>query len=109
MWYHYFQKYMEVKTMKKIISISAVILITLLCLPLVLSYAQCGIGHVLGSNKEGEVINKICPVMEGGVDKDTPYKTEYNGKTIGFCCSGCVATFNANPEKYIEKLELDLE
>jgi len=88
-------------------SILAVTLITLLCLSLEFSYAQCNINHESESNKKGEVINKICPVMKGSVDKDTPYKTEYNGKTIGFCCSGCVTAFNANPEKYIEKLELD--
>lgn len=55
--------------------------------------------------QKGEVINDICPVMGGEVDKDTPYKIEYKGKTIGFCCPGCIAKFNADPEKYMQKLQ----
>lgn len=53
---------------------------------------------------EGKVINDICPVMGGRVDKDTPYKAEYKGKTIGLCCPDCVAEFNANPEKYVKNI-----
>jgi YHS domain-containing protein len=48
----------------------------------------------------GEPINDRCPVMGDKISKDTPYKMEYKGKVIGFCCSGCPATFKANPEKY---------
>jgi len=56
-------------------------------------------------HKKGEVINNTCPVMGGKVDKDTPYKAEYKGKTIGFCCAGCVEKFEADPEKYMAKLK----
>ncbi len=68
------------------------------------SSADCG-GCDVAATKEGEIINTICPVMGGEVDKDTPFKVEYQGKTIGFCCAGCVSTFNADPEKYMEKLQ----
>ena len=66
--------------------------------------ADCGMCDMKGREK-GEVINITCPVMGGAVDKDAPYKTEYKGKTIGFCCPGCVEEFKKNPEKYMAKLE----
>ena len=53
----------------------------------------------------GEVVNSVCPVMGGKVEKDTPYKVEYKGKVIGFCCGECLEKFNADPEKYAQKLE----
>ncbi len=56
-------------------------------------------------SKELEVINSDCPVMGGAVAKDTPYSVVYNGKKIGFCCNGCVSAFNAEPEKYMAKVE----
>ena len=28
------------------------------------------------------------------------YKSEYEGTTYYFCCSGCKATFDKDPEKY---------
>ena len=58
-----------------------------------------------GCYREGEVINQICPVMGGEVDKDTPYTAEYKGKRIGFCCLACIEKFNADPEKYMTKIE----
>ena len=66
--------------------------------------ADCGMCKA-SSSRKGEIINKTCPVMGGKVDKDTTYKTEYEGKTIGFCCPGCIEKFKANPEKYMAKLE----
>ena len=54
---------------------------------------------------EAGIINDICPVMGGKVDKDTPYSVEYKGEKIGFCCAGCVDTFNADPETYLQKIE----
>ncbi len=51
---------------------------------------------------------KTCPVMGGEIDKQvyTDYTPDSGAaKRVYFCCEGCVATFNANPEKYVEKLE----
>lgn len=72
------------------------------------SYAQCSMsGGEAKTAAKGEVCNTTCPVMGGKVSKDTPYKAEYNGKTIGFCCAGCVKAFKENPEKYKDKLGLE--
>lgn len=68
------------------------------------AYARCGMCWAQPA-KEGEVVNNVCPVMGGEVSKDTPYKTEYKGKTIGFCCSGCIEKFKADPEKYMAKIQ----
>lgn len=72
-----------------------------------LAYSHCGVcGVGEKAAKTGEVINTVCPVMEGGVvSKDTKHKTVYKGKTIGFCCSGCVGEFKKDPEKYMAKIE----
>ena len=67
-------------------------------------YADCGMCGDK-SAKEGVIINDTCPVMGGKVNKDTPYKTVYKGKTIGFCCPGCIEKFKANPGKYMAKLK----
>ena len=52
---------------------------------------------------DGEVTNKVCPVLEGKVDKDTPYTAEYQGKKIGLCCAECAEKFKADPGRYMEK------
>ncbi|NQT46268.1 MAG: YHS domain-containing protein [Candidatus Omnitrophica bacterium] len=71
-----------------------------------LACSTCGCRGDKGvSVEKGEVINSTCPVMGGKVDKDTPYRTEYKGKTVGFCCPGCIATFNKDPEGYLAKIE----
>lgn len=69
------------------------------------AYSQCALSGS-GAAGKGEVCNTTCPVMKGEVAKDTPYKHEYNGKTIGFCCAGCVDKFKADPEKYVGNLGL---
>ena len=50
--------------------------------------------------------NKVCPVMGNKVDVDGP-TVEYNGKLYGFCCPGCDAKFEKNPEKYSKNLSDD--
>ena len=45
----------------------------------------------------------VCPVLGGNVDKKV--YADYQGKRIYFCCTGCDAEFNKNPEKYMKKLE----
>lgn len=34
-----------------------------------------------------------------------PVKYDYKGRTIEFCCSNCVSKFEADPDKYVEKLD----
>ena len=50
--------------------------------------------------------NKVCPVMGNKVDPDGP-TVEYNGKLYAFCCPGCDAKFEKNPEKYSKNLSDD--
>ena len=45
---------------------------------------------------------KTCPVMSGAINKEL--YTEYKGKKVYFCCPGCKGQFEADPEKYLEKL-----
>jgi hypothetical protein len=43
--------------------------------------------------KVGTPINTICPI--GGHGADTMIPVAYKGKTIGFCCGGCVEEFES--------------
>ena len=49
-----------------------------------------------------EIEQKICPVMEGPVNKEL--YTTHKGKKVYFCCAGCKEEFEKEPEKYIAKL-----
>ena len=64
-----------------------------------------GESGAVAADRPGEVVNTVCPVTGGKVNKDTPYKTEYKGKTIGFCAENCIAAFQADPEKYMTKIQ----
>ena len=35
----------------------------------------------------------------------TPPTVTYKGTTVEFCCKSCVKTFDADPEKYLQKYE----
>jgi YHS domain-containing protein len=83
--------------MNKTIITSFVVCLMLVCLLTV----GCAKQAVSG----GPIINKVCPVMGGSVNENTPYKVTYKGETIGFCCPSCIKSFNSNPEKYIGKIK----
>ena len=44
-----------------------------------------------------------CPVLAGNIDKNV--YVDYKGKRIYFCCKGCDAEFEKDPEKYMKKLK----
>ena len=44
-----------------------------------------------------------CPVLAGNIDKSV--YADYKGKRIYFCCKGCDAEFNKDPDKYMKKLQ----
>lgn len=90
--------------MKKLIVLSMLVFVLVSFTSSGIAFAHCGMCQPK-SGEKGEPINAVCPVMGGEVSKDTPHKTEYNGKTIGFCCPGCIETFNSDPEKYMAKIE----
>lgn len=52
-----------------------------------------------------EKIQTTCPVLGGKIDKKI--YTDYQGKRVYFCCSGCVAEFKKAPEKYLKKMEAE--
>jgi YHS domain-containing protein len=45
----------------------------------------------------------ICPVLAGNIDKSV--FTDYQGKRIYFCCSGCIDDFKKEPDKYMKQME----
>jgi YHS domain-containing protein len=54
-------------------------------------------------NKQTQAAQQIiCPVAGGKINKDI--FTAYQGKKVYFCCAGCMGTFKANPQKYLDKL-----
>ncbi len=53
--------------------------------------------------------NKICPVSGEKIDEKTKVTYEYKGKIYNFCCPMCIDEFKKDPEKYIKKLEEELQ
>jgi peroxiredoxin/YHS domain-containing protein len=47
----------------------------------------------------------LCPVMGGPIDK-TIY-ADYKGQRVYFCCAGCKAQFEKDPEKFLKKMDDD--
>jgi YHS domain-containing protein len=45
----------------------------------------------------------VCPVLGGNIDKQV--YVDYQGKRIYFCCQGCDAEFQKDPEKYMTKIQ----
>lgn len=54
-----------------------------------------------------EPINKICPVADRPAKADVV--TEWEGKQVAFCCNRCKARFEAEPERYADKLKEEQE
>lgn len=54
------------------------------------------------SGTEG-IEQTTCPVMNGNPINKNVF-VEYQGKKVYFCCPECKAKFNADPEKYLDKL-----
>lgn len=44
----------------------------------------------------------VCPIMGNKINKDV--YTDYNGYRIFFCCGGCIAKFNEDPEGTLQKM-----
>ena len=60
-----------------------------------------------GSGAETTVVaavNEVCPIM-GAKVKDDGGRSEWNGKTVGFCCPGCIKKWEAlSSEEKVQKL-----
>jgi YHS domain-containing protein len=53
--------------------------------------------------------NKICPVSGEKIDEKLKAVYEYEGKIYNFCCQMCIDEFKKDPEKYIKKVEEELQ
>ncbi len=62
---------------------------------LTFGWSMPGIVHAESQSK--------CPVLSGKIDPK--FYTDYQGKRIYFCCSGCIDEFKKDPEKYLKKME----
>jgi YHS domain-containing protein len=60
-------------------------------------------------SKPQDVGNKICPVTGEKIDEKTKATYEYKGKIYNFCCPMCIDDFKNDPEKYIKKVEEELQ
>jgi YHS domain-containing protein len=54
-----------------------------------------------------EIAQKICPVMGNPIDPNI--HTDYKGRRIYFCCTSCPKVFEKDPEKYIAKVDEQLQ
>jgi YHS domain-containing protein len=54
-----------------------------------------------------EIAQKICPVMGGPIDPNI--HTDYKDRRIYFCCTSCLKAFEKDPEKYIAKVDEQLQ
>ncbi len=53
----------------------------------------------------GKPVNSTCPLS--GEDIDASKTAVHEGQTVGFCCGKCLKKFNAEPAKFIAKVEAD--
>lgn len=83
-----------------------------------LSFAQAHTEHEHGVTEAGKaavseeavnVGNKICPVSGEKIEEKTKATYEYEGKVYNFCCAACIEEFKNNPQKYIKKVEQELQ
>ena len=54
---------------------------------------------------DGQPVNKLCPVEKENAVDPTVATTEYEGKTIGFCCDDCIKTFERDPDAFAANLK----
>ncbi len=53
--------------------------------------------------------NKICPVSGEKIEEKMKATYEHNGKIYNFCCASCIAEFKKHPDKYIEKVNAEMQ
>ncbi len=61
------------------------------------------------SSKAIDAGNKICPVLGEPIDEAAKTTYEYEGKIYNFCCAGCIDEFKKEPQKYIDKVNQELQ
>ncbi|MEK6732792.1 MAG: YHS domain-containing protein [Candidatus Omnitrophota bacterium] len=53
--------------------------------------------------------NKICPVTGEKIDEASKATYEFEGKIYNFCCAMCIDEFKKEPQKYIDKVDEELQ
>jgi YHS domain-containing protein len=74
--------------------------------------AQCASNDAKAADaviKSQDVGNKICPVTGEKIDDKSKASYEYQGKIYNFCCAMCIDVFKKDPQKYIKKVEEELQ
>lgn len=69
-------------------------------------------GHDKAPQTESSAVdagNKICPVTGEEIDEAAKATHEYEGKIYNFCCAMCIDEFKKEPQKYIDKVNQELE
>lgn len=56
---------------------------------------------------EVEIAQKTCPVMGGAIKKDV--YTDHKGRRVYFCCAGCIDAFKKDPDKYLAKIDAEIQ
>lgn len=65
-----------------------------------------------GAFQAYDIGNKICPVSGAKIGEAAgrePATYTYEGKIYHFCCAGCINVFKADPEKYIVKINQEIQ
>ncbi|MBK1833537.1 YHS domain-containing protein [Roseibacillus ishigakijimensis] len=74
-----------------------------LCGAGLLALASCGGSALTGSAEPYPA--DTCLVTDNKLGSmGDPVSKVYQGKEVKFCCQPCVAKFEANPDKYLQKL-----
>lgn len=55
------------------------------------------------ANVTNSNVQTTCPIAGGNINKSV--YIDYQGKRIYFCCADCIATFNADPARYVKQME----
>ncbi|MEK6528649.1 MAG: YHS domain-containing protein [Nitrospirota bacterium] len=61
------------------------------------------------SQEAVNVGNKICPVSGEKIEEKAKVTYEYKGKIYNFCCASCVDDFKKDPQKYIKKVNEEIQ
>ncbi len=72
---------------------------------MILVFGTIEVTATVDSAKKTE--QKICPVMGGKINPELYYI--YKGKKIYVCCPGCIAILKKNSDKYLEKMQKEIE
>ena len=90
----------------KILTVSAVLL-SVICLSMMGCKKEEQPETEPASATQTEIAQKTCPVMGGAIDPSI--YVDHEGRRVYFCCPACVDKFKKDPEKYLKKLDEQLQ